>query len=107
MSILGLDIGTTGTKGIVFNEEGKVLASHYLEYKLLFPNPGWVEFDTADMWDKVFEVLRASTVQRSKKTPLYRYGYFYGRGELYPHRQGRKNIIQHHIFYRCKKCKRT
>ncbi len=71
MSILGLDIGTTGTKGIVFNESGKVLASHYLEYKLLFPKPGWVEFDTMDMWDKVFEVIKAvNNTEEVKKDPI-------------------------------------
>ncbi|MHB1274990.1 MAG: FGGY-family carbohydrate kinase [Candidatus Humimicrobiaceae bacterium] len=58
MSIMGLDIGTTGTKAIAFSENGKALASDYKEYNLLFPNPGWVEFDTADQWNKVFEVLR-------------------------------------------------
>lgn len=58
MSIMGLDIGTTGTKAIAFSENGKALASDYKEYNLLFPNPGWVEFDTADQWNKVFEVLK-------------------------------------------------
>ncbi len=58
MSLMGIDIGTTGTKAIVFSEEGKVLARSYLEYNLLFPKPGWVEFDTEDMWGKVFDVIR-------------------------------------------------
>ena len=58
MSLMGIDIGTTGTKAIVFSEEGKVLANSYLEYNLLFPKPGWVEFDTEDMWEKVFDVIR-------------------------------------------------
>lgn len=58
MSLMGIDIGTTGTKAIVFSEEGKVLANSYLEYNLLFPKPGWVEFDTEDMWGKVFNVIR-------------------------------------------------
>lgn len=58
MSLLGLDIGTTVTKAIVFNTEGKVLATASEEYKLLFPKPGWVEFDTTDQWNKVFDVLR-------------------------------------------------
>lgn len=58
MSLMGIDIGTTGTKAIAFSETGKILASDYKEYNLLFPNPGWVEFDTADQWDKIFEVLR-------------------------------------------------
>lgn len=58
MSLMGIDIGTTGTKAIAFNEEGKILASDYREYNLVFPNPGWVEFDTRDQWSKVFDVLK-------------------------------------------------
>ena len=58
MSILGLDIGTTGTKGIVFNEDGKQLATSYEEYSNIFPRPGWVEFDVSMMWDKIFSVIK-------------------------------------------------
>ena len=58
MSLMGIDIGTTGTKAIAFSEEGKILASSYQEYNLLFPKKGWVEFDTADMWKKIFEVIK-------------------------------------------------
>jgi len=58
MSLMGLDIGTTGTKAIAFSLDGKVLATDYKEYNLLFPNPGWVEFDTEDQWKKVFEVIK-------------------------------------------------
>lgn len=55
---MGIDIGTTGTKAIAFGQEDKILASDYREYSLLFPNPGWVEFDTTDQWNKIFEVLK-------------------------------------------------
>lgn len=58
MSILGIDIGSTGTKAIAFNEDGQPLASDYKEYNMLFPKPGWVEFDTEDQWNKIFEVLK-------------------------------------------------
>ncbi|GAH99738.1 unnamed protein product [marine sediment metagenome] len=48
MSLLGIDIGTTGVKAIAFNEEGKVLASAYQKYELIYPKPHFVEFDTAN-----------------------------------------------------------
>ena len=57
MSILGLDIGTTGTKAIVFDEDGKELATSYEEYYNIFPRPGWVEFDVNLMWKKIFDVI--------------------------------------------------
>ena len=57
MSVLGIDIGTTGTKGIVFSEEGKTLADAYSEYSLIFLKSGWVEFDTTIMWERIFNVI--------------------------------------------------
>ena len=41
MSYLGLDIGTTGCKAAVFDQEGRMLALAYREYPLLSPQPGW------------------------------------------------------------------
>lgn len=58
MSLMGIDIGTTGTKAVVFSEEGKVLVSTYYEYNLLFPQPGWVELDVEVMWKKILEVIK-------------------------------------------------
>jgi len=71
MSIMGVDIGTTGTKAIAFSESGKVIASDYKEYNLMFPKPGWVEFDTEDQWNKIFEVLKkVNNDPEVKKDPV-------------------------------------
>jgi len=59
MSLMGIDIGTTGAKAIAFSENGKILAGSYLECNLLFPKKGWVEFDTEDIWKKIFEVIKS------------------------------------------------
>lgn len=57
MSLLGLDIGTTGCKAVAFNEEGALLSGVYREYSLLHPNPGWMELDANLLWEKVKEVI--------------------------------------------------
>lgn len=57
MSLLGLDVGTTGTKGVAFNLDGKAIASAYREYPLLSPKPGWLELDPEQVWGCVKEVL--------------------------------------------------
>jgi len=57
MSLMGLDIGTTGTKATIFNEEGRMLASAYREYPLLHPQPGWMEVDPEQVWRMVKEAL--------------------------------------------------
>ena len=58
MSLLGLDIGSTGAKGIVFNENGKRIASSYIEYNMIFPKPGWVELNAKEMWDMILDLIR-------------------------------------------------
>ncbi|MFZ4614820.1 MAG: FGGY family carbohydrate kinase [Rectinemataceae bacterium] len=43
--IVGIDIGTTGTKACIFTPEGRLEAKAYREYGCTFPRPGWVEQD--------------------------------------------------------------
>ena len=45
MSFLGIDIGTTGCKAVIFNKTGDILAEEYAEHFLIHPKPGWVELD--------------------------------------------------------------
>lgn len=43
--IVGIDIGTTGSKTIIFDLNGNAIGSGYIEYTCTYPNPGWVEQD--------------------------------------------------------------
>ena len=63
MSIMGLDIGTTGCKAVAFDEAGAILARAYREYPLLHPQPGWSELDVHRLWQDVSEVLREVNAQ--------------------------------------------
>jgi len=58
MTLMGLDIGTTGTKATVFDEGGKTLASAYREYPMLHPHPGWMELDPHQVWSNVKDAVR-------------------------------------------------
>jgi xylulokinase len=55
--LLGLDVGTSGVKGIAIDEEGRVLATASAEYPLSRPQPGWSEQDPEDWWRATEEVL--------------------------------------------------
>ena len=50
MSLVGIDVGTTGVKAVRISETGEVLARHEEEYPLSIPQPGWAEQDPADWW---------------------------------------------------------
>ena len=57
MSLMGLDIGTTGTKANVLSEDGRVIASAYREYPLEHPRPGWIELDADRVWQCVRQAV--------------------------------------------------
>ena len=50
MTLIGLDVGTSGVKGIAISEDGELLASASEEYPLSTPRPGWAEQDPEDWW---------------------------------------------------------
>ena len=53
MSLLGIDIGTTGCKIAAYSELGDQLAIHYEEYQIQCPKPGWAQLDAVEVWEKV------------------------------------------------------
>ncbi|HNR31132.1 MAG TPA: xylulokinase [Candidatus Hydrogenedentes bacterium] len=55
--VLGLDVGTSGTKAIAMNEAGALLASATVEYPLHSPRPGWAEQDPAAWRRAAIEAL--------------------------------------------------
>ncbi|MCL4249761.1 MAG: hypothetical protein KJ065_16570 [Anaerolineae bacterium] len=58
MSLMGIDVGTTGCKAIAFAQTGRVLARAYREYPLLNPAPGRYELDPETVWDAVRDCVR-------------------------------------------------
>ncbi len=48
--ILALDQGTTSSRAIVFDRNGLPVASAQKEFTQIYPKPGWVEHDAAEIW---------------------------------------------------------
>ena len=57
--LIGIDIGTSGTKTAIYTEDGTRLAVHTAEYPLYQPHNGWAEQDPEDWWNATVEGLRA------------------------------------------------
>ena len=57
--LIGLDVGTTATKALLFDLGGNVMAAASRGYDLLTPRPGWVEQDAEQMWQAVVGTLRS------------------------------------------------
>ena len=63
--LIALDQGTTSSRAIVFDEHGRTMASHAIEFKQHYPQPGWVEHDPDDILNTQVESLRKA-VEMSK-----------------------------------------
>ena len=55
--ILAIDQGTTSTRAMVFNRSGETVSTGQLEHEQLFPQPGWVEHNPAEIWANTREVI--------------------------------------------------
>lgn len=58
MYLIGLDIGTTGCKAAVFEEDGALVTSANREYGVAIPHPTWAEQDAEEVWRLAQETLR-------------------------------------------------
>lgn len=56
--VIGLDVGTSGTKAVAIDEQGALLASALVEYPLHSPKPGWAEQDPADWRAAALDALK-------------------------------------------------
>lgn len=63
MSVLVVDVGTSGLRAAVVRPDGEVSALHYRAFPPASPFPGMVEFDAAGMAGAVLEVARASLAE--------------------------------------------
>ncbi|WP_420852720.1 glycerol kinase GlpK [Salinibacterium amurskyense] len=55
--ILSIDQGTTSTRAIIFDHDGKPVTSGQLEHDQIFPKAGWVEHDATQIWNNTREVI--------------------------------------------------
>lgn len=63
MFFIGIDIGTTGSKAIVFDEKGNVMGSDYREYGCTYPNPNWVEISGRNMIGETLSACKKAIQQ--------------------------------------------
>ena len=58
MSLLGIDIGTTGCKSASFSVNGQLIAISYEEYGFISEKPGLAELNSFEVWDKIKKTIR-------------------------------------------------
>lgn len=55
--ILALDQGTTSSRAIIFDHDGKIVTVAQREFNQYFPKPGWVEHNANEIWGSVLAVM--------------------------------------------------
>ncbi len=55
-NILAIDQGTTSTRAMLFDRDGRVQAVAQQEFPQIFPQGGWVEHDPEEIWRTTIEV---------------------------------------------------
>ena len=66
--LLGIDIGTSGTKGVLMDSEGKIYARAGREYSINIPQPGWAEQDPQMWWKATIQVIK-EVIKESEVNP--------------------------------------
>ena len=52
-----IDQGTTSTRFMIFDHDGREVASHQLEHQQILPRAGWVEHDPQEIWLRTQQVI--------------------------------------------------
>jgi len=63
---MGVDVGTSGCKAVVFDDSGRQIAAAYREYDVLSPHPGWAELDPEKVISRCFDVIAEAAGQVEK-----------------------------------------
>ncbi len=63
-----IDQGTTSTRFVLFDSEGRVKASAQKEHRQIYPQPGWVEHDPLEIWANTQEVIQRALLQSGVQT---------------------------------------
>jgi glycerol kinase len=61
--VLALDQGTTSSRALVFDRQGRELGFAQREFRQIFPQPGWVEHDPAELWQTQYDTAIEALAQ--------------------------------------------
>ena len=56
--LLALDQGTSSSRSIVFDRDGRIVAQAQCEFRQIYPQPGWVEHNALEIWQTQLATAR-------------------------------------------------
>ena len=69
--VIGVDCGTSGTKTVLFDEKGSVIASKTIEYPMYQPKNGYAEQEPADWANAMIETVKAVLLCLTRTTTYF------------------------------------
>ena len=68
--ILAIDQGTTSSRAIVFEPDGRIVAIGQQEFKQYYPQNGWVEHDPETLWQSSLDVCRQVLAEQGNELEI-------------------------------------
>lgn len=65
--VVAIDQGTTSTRCMLFDHEGKSVAVSQMEHEQIYPKPGWVEHDPLEIWARTQDVVKKALESANAK----------------------------------------
>ncbi|WP_445247292.1 glycerol kinase GlpK [Microcoleus sp. OTE_8_concoct_300] len=56
--VAAIDQGTTSTRFIIFDRQGQIICSNQQEHQQIYPQPGWVEHNPEEIWQRTQSVIK-------------------------------------------------
>lgn len=63
--VMSIDQGTTSTRAVLIDKEGKIAASNQREFTQYFPRSGWVEHNANEIWSSVLSVVAGVMIENN------------------------------------------
>lgn len=67
--LLGVDIGTYSSKGVIVTTEGRIIATHTVPHGIDMPKPGYFEHDADQIWWHDFVIIVQNLLKKSELNP--------------------------------------
>lgn len=102
--IMSIDQGTTGSTVVLLNQAGSLVSKATLEYKQIYPQPGWVEHNPEDIWQSVeTAALQCLKIQNVSTEEILTIGITNQRETVIAFRKSTGEILHNAIVWQCRR----
>ncbi|MGZ3690677.1 MAG: FGGY family carbohydrate kinase, partial [Pseudobdellovibrio sp.] len=102
--IMAIDQGTTGSTVLLMDQAGQVVAKSNVEYKQIYPQPGWVEHNPDDIWNSVesaaLQTLKKASAHQDEMMTI---GITNQRETVVAFRKSTGEILHNAIVWQCRR----